>query len=779
MASPTKSTTRRSPRPLAPAADDAPAAVVEAPESRATAAAPAKPRKAAATKSAAKKTATGMSAATKPAAAKPAVDQAPAKTAAKTAAKKAAAKGTAKSAAVASQPAAKTAASKKAAAKNAVAKKEVAKKARRGPAAADRAAEAAVADAPRAAAVRPHAADAPVDAPATDVWPVEQVGEAKSRAETKAEVKAEPKVESKVESSHAAPSATPREAVTEVPAAAASGAGHSAVTLIDGDLRRIAWHAGSDCPPALAEAARARLDDEGCFAADDDAALPLLQRLASDAGHRLRIDEAVWDRIAADRDARCRLQILESVYPGGPASTALQTLLAAPLPLYQAEGALWAVVAGRALLADERGMGKSVQAIAAARLWQRHFGVQRVLVLCAPAQRAAWQRAWLRFAGVTAQVMEGGLHQRQSQWSSDAELRILSPEALASDAAHLAQWAPELVIVDEPQRLALDAAGWAALDAAGAAHALVLCGAPLDRHPALLETLVDWLDPQRQGPLAALRALQSARDSGEVLAEDTVEHIGAQLSRLLLQRQREDLIDQLPPLVYSERLLPLTAPQRDAHDRHLAACRRMLDRWQRSGYLSDSDQRRLGQSLQAMRSACSRSDPADAASPLPEPVRQALLSQLDDWADTSGGRVAVLCGSVQERDQVRELLQEQLQHQLRDGSGNEPGDRAAPVVLGPDDPVHEAPDAVLQIGVPWRPRTTPLGDAAPGQQWLLLVAQRSIDAGLYDTLALRRDTAPGLADDDGGACLHGAALAGWLQALQRALQAIDDGQPRP
>uniref|UniRef100_UPI000B4BEB79 SNF2-related protein n=1 Tax=Ideonella sp. A 288 TaxID=1962181 RepID=UPI000B4BEB79 len=535
---------------------------------------------------------------------------------------------------------------------------------------------------------------------------------------------------------------------------------HSTLTLVEADgARHIAWQPGHTCPPALLDAAAARLDAQGHLDCDDDGALPMLLRGAADAGHRLVVDEAVWLHLAAHRDARHRLLALEAAYPAGPVSPALQRVLTVPLPAFQAEGALFSVVAGRALIADERGLGKTVQSIAAATLWRRHFGVRRVLVLCAAARRASWQRSWQRFAGASltmpAQVIEGGMHQRQAQWSVPAEVRIMGPEALDSDAAHLAHWAPELVIVDEPMQVP----GWTAVSAP---QALVITAGLVadddvlrpDQH-ALLETLVDWLDVQRLGPLAALRRIRAVRDGALTLDEAELDALDIGLSRVMLQRLRSEVEDQLPPRVHSERLVPLESPQRQAHDRLLGRIAQLLDGWQRSGWLSDADQWRLGTALRELPTACHRSDPADPGSPLADATVGAMQAQLDDWAASGASKVTIVCAHAGDQAQLSQRLSSgpALQWVMADAQG-------AP-----------APDTelVLQVGVPWRPRRG--NGSHRGQQWLYMVGQDSLEGGLFETLALRADAPRGPADGGGRAYLQGERLAEWLHLLRAAVAA--------
>ena len=105
----------------------------------------------------------------------------------------------------------------------------------------------------------------------------------------------------------------------------------------------------------------------------------------------------------------------------------------------------------------------------------------------------------------------------------------------------------------------------------------------------------------------------------------------------------------------------------------------------------------------------------------------------------------------------------------------QPSDGALQVqLMAPGEPLPGALDAVLQVGVPWRPRRNPAGprgESAPGQQWVYLVAQDSLEAGLFNTLAQRADAPRGLDDTGSRDYLHGQALADWLQAVQAALTA--------
>jgi len=489
--------------------------------------------------------------------------------------------------------------------------------------------------------------------------------------------------------------------------------------LLDGDHRQLRWIAGRDCPDTLRAAAAACTDDAGLLQLDDDDALPTLLREAAHCGHTLQVDPAAWLQLARRRDARQRLFTLEHAYPDGPASPGLRGLLRAPLAPFQAEGALFAACAGRALLADERGLGKTVQALAAAVLLHRHAGVERVLIHCNAEQRLSWQREAARFLGAGA-----------PGW------RVVSDEPGGPHAEAIDAWKPGLVVIDEPARLAR----WDRIDAP---FALVLCGTPLESDAALAEALVAYLDRHREGPLARLRARSGERPLDEAL------------QALMLRRRRAQVQAQLPPCVVSERVLPLGSLQRATHDRAAAAARALLAGWRRTRHLPDSQQWELGSALQAMREACHRAEPGQADSGLAEHTLAALASLTSELLGHGGLQFAVVAPRPADAAQLADCVAPA-------------GDRCTIVTTGAALPPEA--EVVVAIGMPWQP---PAAGDRP-RQWIHLLADHSIDTALYDTRTLREGIASTPAEGGRDGFLHGAALQRYLLAAEAALAALGD-----
>ena len=206
--------------------------------------------------------------------------------------------------------------------------------------------------------------------------------------------------------------------------------------------------------------------------------------MVSKSGHEFRAYDDALDFIAGRRDTERRASMLQRLFPLGAADPRFETLLKVPLYPYQAEGALFAVRVGRALIGDDMGLGKTVQAIAATEILARHFGVSKVLVICPASLKYQWQSEFMRFSdrpGATqARVIGGGRAQRQKEYAADDFCKITNYEKLSSDLDLIADWAPEVVIVDEAQRVKnWNTIAARALKRINSPYAIVLTGTPL------------------------------------------------------------------------------------------------------------------------------------------------------------------------------------------------------------------------------------------------------------------------------------------------------------
>ncbi|WP_338415311.1 DEAD/DEAH box helicase [uncultured Sphaerotilus sp.] len=377
---------------------------------------------------------------------------------------------------------------------------------------------------------------------------------------------------------------------------------HSSVTLLPGVRQQLHWVAGRGCPPELDAAAQALGMPTDAAPLVNDLALVDLVRLARERRHTLQVDEAVWDWLAQARDMRSRVAHLEAGHPAGPLSPALAALVTGTLRPYQAEGALYAACAGRSLLADDAGLGKTVQAIAALRLIGQSFGAARALVLCPPERLAHWHAQWQQWTGTAAVTLDTLSAATAPSTDTDAPITavIADLDSLAGDLDRLQALDADVVVIDEPADAT--ASLWAHPDSvarlqslAGSPWALVLARTPLDDRPDAWQAMLDWIDGSRFGAVAALQG----------------GHFDA-LAPWMLRRSRTFVLRQLPETVEQTTRVTLPPDLRATHDTLLGQVRRSVQRWQRSQFLGSSEQRQLLRTLHALRQ-CGQDGKIDAA----------------------------------------------------------------------------------------------------------------------------------------------------------------------
>jgi hypothetical protein len=383
----------------------------------------------------------------------------------------------------------------------------------------------------------------------------------------------------------------------------------SRIALLHGARRRLLWLPGTECPAAVNDLAEQLLGVPPD--ARDDQAVPRLLRAAGDAGHPLQVDESAWLHLAAARDVRWRVHRLETLFPQGPATVELQTLgatAAAPLLPLQVEAALFAVCAGRCILADAPGLQPMQQALAAALLWQRHFGLDRVLLLAPGDGLDRWRRA---------------LPDDARGWN------LMSIDSVATDIGLHRSLAPDLVIVQEADAggLWVDADRAAALLRLHSPYALVLPAPGWLQRPAELPLRVAFVDAERLGGYDALLQAHGLRDdNGELCGLHDLDGLRGTLAPMLLARTLDEVRGQLPECVDRVHRVSLPAAVVSDHAAQAEALARAVARWQRMGWLPDVAQRRLVEQAQALRRLCA----GDGAPAVATAKAEALRALLDD-----------------------------------------------------------------------------------------------------------------------------------------------------
>ena len=163
----------------------------------------------------------------------------------------------------------------------------------------------------------------------------------------------------------------------------------------------------------------------------------------------LRCYEDALGLVAQVRDAEQNARLLDKESPHDPQSGAFKHLLRVPLYEYQRQAALFAARTGRSTLADEMGLGKTIEAIAAAaEIMARHFGVERVLVVCPTSLKHQWEREIARAIGRSTRVVGGFRAARESAFHGESFYKIINCDTVHRDLDLIAAWSPSSAVIN-------------------------------------------------------------------------------------------------------------------------------------------------------------------------------------------------------------------------------------------------------------------------------------------------------------------------------------------
>ncbi len=381
---------------------------------------------------------------------------------------------------------------------------------------------------------------------------------------------------------------------------------YSEIYLRYGAKREVAFRPGRTCPSSLRRVAARHFGPDGLLIPTAYDRFESFLKEAQADGHELRCYEDALAFIAQVRDGARRREAIDALLPRGAASLALEKLLKASLYPYQRQGALFAAAAGRCLLADEMGLGKTIQAIAAAEILARAAAVERVLVVCPTSLKYQWRQEIAKFTDRSAEVVEGLLAARDARYASDSFYKITNYDVVYRDLDRIRRWAPDLIILDEAQRIK----NWKTRTAQSvkrlpSEYAIVLTGTPLENRLEELHSIVEFVDRFRLGPMFRFLAEHQISDeSGRVVGYRQLAQIAETLKPILLRRGKSEVLKELPERLDKIFFVPMTEQQARHHEENQEIVARIVAKWRRYGFLTETDQRRLMIALQNMRMAC-------------------------------------------------------------------------------------------------------------------------------------------------------------------------------
>lgn len=381
---------------------------------------------------------------------------------------------------------------------------------------------------------------------------------------------------------------------------------YSEVYLRYGLKRDVRFKAGKDASPEVLSLVNKYFDPNGMLKEDYILHFhQFLNNISQKNGHEIRCYDDVMAHIAEYQDAEHRRNIIKSQLKGGINSPIVKNILKTKLYPYQREGALFAVNAGRCLIGDDMGLGKTIQALAAAELMAKLFNIQKVLIVSPTSLKHQWKTEIEKFTDGSVQVIEGLNHLRRQFYRNESFYKLINYELVFRDIDMIKGWAPDLIILDEAQRIK----NWKTRTAQyvkqlNSTFAIVLTGTPIENRIEELHSIMEFIDRRHFGPL--YRFVHNHRivdEGGKVIGYQNLQSIRDSLKNVMMRRKKEEVLKQLPERIDKNFFVPMPKEQRAIHDENYDIVAKLVAKWRRYKFLCEADQRRLQIALNYMRMA--------------------------------------------------------------------------------------------------------------------------------------------------------------------------------
>jgi superfamily II DNA or RNA helicase len=570
------------------------------------------------------------------------------------------------------------------------------------------------------------------------------------------------------------------------------------VHLQYGVRREVRFRPGASCPEELARLAAQYFGPDGVLKPEAYAKFETFLTKTADFETEVRCHDDVLAFVAEVRDAEHRRQHVNEAFPRGTRSPAFKDLVSVSLYDYQREGALFAARAGRCLIGDEMGLGKTVEAIAATEIMARLFGVERVLIVCPTSLKHQWQREIERFVKRPTEVVGGMRRRREKGFASDTFFKIANYDTVHTDLDLIETWGPDLVILDEAQRIK----NWStrvarSVKRVSSPYAIVLTGTPLENRLEELISIVQFVDRYRLGPTFKLLHEHQVRDPvGKVVGYRNLDRIGQTLEPILVRRQKDEVLSQLPERIDTNIFVPMTTMQMKHHTENLEVVARIVQKWRRYRFLSEADQRRLMIALLRMRMSCDNSYLVDHNSDHGVKTQEAvtLLSEIFERPQT---KVVVFSQWLRMHELLVKPIKERSWDHVLFHGGVASSKRKDLVDRFREDPkcrIFLSTDSggvglnlqhasvVLNMDLPWNPavleqrigRVHRLGQSQPVRV-VNFVAKGTIEEGMLSVLQFKRSLFAGVLDGgEKDVFIGGSRLNKFMETVEAATAAIPE-----
>lgn len=246
---------------------------------------------------------------------------------------------------------------------------------------------------------------------------------------------------------------------------------------------------------------------------------------------------------------------------------------------HQVEGVKWGKSMKSGLLADDMGLGKSLQTLAIFGMmmwtWKRKYQKSGSLLVVVPVNlKDNWEAEVIKFTGLNYVKLEGTPAKRlkllaEFEALPKPKVLIVNYEQVEPHVPQLNKFAFDMIAADEAHALKNPTSKRTkAFSKLRAGRKFFLTGTPLLNNVHELWFMLDQISPQQWGNYWQFQqryCVMGGFKNKQIVGTKNVKELTRKLNQIMLRRLKEDVLD-LPPVVYTERLVHLTPLQKKMYN---------------------------------------------------------------------------------------------------------------------------------------------------------------------------------------------------------------------
>jgi len=437
---------------------------------------------------------------------------------------------------------------------------------------------------------------------------------------------------------------------------------------------------------------------------------------------------------------------------------------------YQETGVKFGLYKKAVLIGDEMGLGKTLQAICLSILKKEVFGFQKVLVITPASLKEQWKREIEKFTFETAIVIAGNPVQRKKSYLNNNDFfKITNYEAVLRDVDTIAEYEPDLIILDEAQRIKnFETKTADAVKSLPRRHAMVLTGTPLENKLEDVYSIIQFLDPYMLTPLWKFSAdhfMLSQDKSGQIMGYRNLELLREKLKPIVIRRKKGEVLKELPKEIINNYYIELSEKQYRIHSSYSQALAPII----KKKILTPIDIRRMQELLLKMRQVCDSTYLIDRETNI-SPKLKELEGIIDELVTQNGHKVVIFSEWVTMNYLIAKFLSEK-EIAFVELSGKIPvkkrqllideftNNDSCKVFLSSDAGGTglnlQAADCVINFELPWNPaklnqrigRVSRIGQKSKSINVVNLIAKNSIEERILAGIQMKTDLFEGVFED--------------------------------